>query len=78
MNEHRFNPIIDIALPPVEQWELRIIIWDAKNCAIKDVVTNQNDLYVRVTPQMAAKIDNPKKSRLMIIFLLFFFSQFFN
>ena len=63
MYEASLNPLIKIALPPIEQWQLRIIIWKAEKCAIKDLVTRQNDLYVRVTPQIAAKVNNPLKRK---------------
>merc|ERR550519_395678 len=60
MNEARTNPIEDIALPPVEQWELRIVVWDAKKCAIKDELTNMNDLFITIQPNLPKTLKNPK------------------
>eukprot|EP00494_Astrolonche_serrata_P024733 UN24993 len=61
MNEARDNPIQDIALPPIEKWQLRIVVWNAKNCVIKDEITGQNDLFVRVIPMLPVAVSNPRK-----------------
>jgi len=39
-------PLIDIKPPPVEQWEIRLIIWECRNVMSKDSITGMNDLYV--------------------------------
>merc|ERR1719410_3164919 len=38
-------PFIDINPPPVEEWELRLIVWECRNVASKDRVSGLNDLY---------------------------------
>jgi len=60
MNEARTNPLQEIALPPIEKWELRIVVWDAKNCAIKDEITNMNDLFITIQPNLPRNLKNPK------------------
>eukprot|EP00004_Rigifila_ramosa_P003995 TRINITY_DN1437_c1_g3_i2.p1 TRINITY_DN1437_c1_g3~~TRINITY_DN1437_c1_g3_i2.p1 ORF type:complete len:1074 (-),score=257.30 TRINITY_DN1437_c1_g3_i2:75-3296(-) len=39
-------PVVNIEPPPKKKYELRVIVWQARNMAIKDQLTNQNDLYV--------------------------------
>ena len=39
-------PTIDITPPPIEEWELRLIIWECRNVKSKDILSNLNDLYV--------------------------------
>jgi len=45
-NQAKTEPLINISPPPLENWELRLIIWECKEVSIKDLITNQNDLYV--------------------------------
>jgi hypothetical protein len=45
-SEARSNPMYQIAPPPKENYELRVIIWQCKDVTIKDETTQQNDLYV--------------------------------
>ena len=45
-DEARNFPMTDISLPPSQEFELRCIVWDAKDVVIKDTVTDQNDLRV--------------------------------
>jgi len=42
------NPAIDIGLPPARLFEMRIIVWDAKDVVSYDEITDQNDLKVKV------------------------------
>lgn len=39
-------PLIDITPPAVEQWEIRLIVWECRNVLSKDAITGLNDLYV--------------------------------
>jgi hypothetical protein len=39
-------PMVNIAPPPKEDWELRVIVWQCKEVTIKDEITQQNDLYI--------------------------------
>jgi hypothetical protein len=43
-DDARSVPMVDISLPPVQKFELRLIVWDAKDVVIKDTLTDQNDL----------------------------------
>ena len=45
-DEARNIPMTDIALPPKQDFELRCIVWEAKDVVIKDTITDQNDLRV--------------------------------
>ena len=36
----------DIEPPPMESYELRVIVWECKNCENKDTITDMNDLYI--------------------------------
>eukprot|EP00002_Diphylleia_rotans_P036357 TRINITY_DN799_c0_g1_i1.p1 TRINITY_DN799_c0_g1~~TRINITY_DN799_c0_g1_i1.p1 ORF type:complete len:1445 (-),score=361.51 TRINITY_DN799_c0_g1_i1:290-4624(-) len=40
------HPKIDIAPPPKEDFEVRLIIWRARYMVNKDSITDQNDLYI--------------------------------
>ncbi|MES1915775.1 MAG: hypothetical protein MHM6MM_007676, partial [Cercozoa sp. M6MM] len=44
--EAKRSPILDISPPPPQPYELRVIIWGCKDVAIKDTITDMNDLYV--------------------------------
>ena len=44
--EHKKEPMIDIAPPTPQPYELRVIVWECKGVTIKDTVTQMNDLYV--------------------------------
>merc|ERR1719273_1503149 len=39
------TPMWDLTPPPPMDFELRVIIWCVRDCAIKDDITEQNDLY---------------------------------
>ena len=39
-------PLIDIEPPPIEQWEIRLIVWECRNVMSKDAITGMNDLYL--------------------------------
>jgi hypothetical protein len=39
--------IIKIEPPPHLEFELRSIVWEAKNCVFKDEIEKCNDLYAR-------------------------------
>jgi len=45
-DEARNLPMTDISLPPKEKFEMRLIVWKAKDVVIKDELTDQNDLRV--------------------------------
>eukprot|EP00488_Nonionellina_sp_1-RS-2012_P004198 TRINITY_DN9400_c0_g1_i1.p1 TRINITY_DN9400_c0_g1~~TRINITY_DN9400_c0_g1_i1.p1 ORF type:complete len:278 (+),score=85.65 TRINITY_DN9400_c0_g1_i1:108-836(+) len=38
--------MIDIKPPPRDEYELRVIVWECKDCPIMDETTNMNDLYI--------------------------------
>jgi len=40
------TPMWDIKPPPPEPYELRLIIWGVREITIKDLTTNQNDLFL--------------------------------
>jgi hypothetical protein len=42
-------PADDIALPPSSEFEVRVVIWKAKNVVSADCITNMNDLFTRVS-----------------------------
>jgi len=48
-------PMFDVKPPPPIQFELRAIIWSVKDCATKDEITDQNDLYCTVDLQGGEK-----------------------
>jgi len=56
-DEARNEPIIDISLPDPCKFEMRLIVWKAKEVVIKDEFTDQNDL--RVTSKL--KVDKDFK-----------------
>ena len=37
---------IDIVPPPVEEWEIRLILWECRKVMSKDAITGLNDLYI--------------------------------
>jgi len=39
-------PLIDIAPPPQMPFELRVVVWECKDCPIMDETTSMNDLYI--------------------------------
>ena len=41
------HPVINICPPVVKEMELRIIVWDAKDCVYKDPNEQCNDLYIK-------------------------------
>lgn len=41
-------PPDDIALPPAQVFELRVVIWNAKDVPAMDSLENMNDLFVKV------------------------------
>ena len=41
------HPVINISPPVVKEMELRIIVWDAKDCVYKDPIEKCNDLYIK-------------------------------
>jgi len=45
-DDARSVPMTDISLPPKEKFEMRLIVWKAKDVVIKDSLTEQNDLRV--------------------------------
>ena len=46
LNAAKRIPLIDIKPPDVEQWEIRLIVWECRNVMSKDAITGLNDLYV--------------------------------
>ena len=38
---------IEISPPIIHNMELRVIVWDAKDCVYKDPIEKCNDLYIR-------------------------------
>ena len=40
-------PPLEIAPPPKEEWEIRVIVWKTKQMKAEDIVTNMNDLYIK-------------------------------
>jgi len=44
--EAKNHPLINIAPPPKEEYELRVIVWQCADVTIKDAITQQNDLYI--------------------------------
>ena len=49
-------PPIDIKPPPQDEYELRVIVWECKDCPIMDTVTNMNDLYI--TGEIASTVED--------------------
>ncbi|MES1916423.1 MAG: hypothetical protein MHM6MM_008241, partial [Cercozoa sp. M6MM] len=47
--EAKVSPLWDITPPPPVPYELRLVIWRAKDCAIKDTLTDMNDLFCAAT-----------------------------
>jgi hypothetical protein len=41
-------PADDVALPPEEDWEVRLIVWKAKEVVSMDTITDMNDLYAKI------------------------------
>lgn len=41
------NPPIKIEPPPYDEYELRCIVWETKECVFKDELAECNDLFVR-------------------------------
>lgn len=39
----------DVALPPAALFEVRVVVWKAKDVVPFDYLTNMNDLFVRVS-----------------------------
>jgi hypothetical protein len=46
MSEQSWHPYVDISPPEKELFELRVVIWDAKDMVPMDVVGDMNDLFV--------------------------------
>jgi len=44
------TPMLHIKPPPPEEYEIRVIVWGTKEITIKDLITQQNDLYVTCNP----------------------------
>lgn len=44
--ERKKTPMLDIALPPPQKFELRVVVWGVKGMPVMDPWTEQNDLYV--------------------------------
>ncbi|OQR97039.1 hypothetical protein THRCLA_07103 [Thraustotheca clavata] len=40
-------PLVDIAMPPAQHFELRVVIWKTKEVPSFDEITDMNDLFVR-------------------------------
>ena len=45
-SEAKKYPMIDIRPPEMEPYELRVVVWECKDCPIMDTTTNMNDLYI--------------------------------
>ena len=45
-NDSKKYPMINIKPPPPDPYELRVIVWECKDCPIMDTTTNMNDLYI--------------------------------
>ncbi len=45
------NPMQELSPPVKEQYELRLIVWEAQDVTIKDEVTGQSDVFVTVQPR---------------------------
>lgn len=43
----KINPLIKITAPPRYEFELRAIIYEARNCVFKDELEKCNDLYCK-------------------------------
>jgi hypothetical protein len=41
-------PADDVALPPEEDWEVRLVVWKARDVDSADELTDMNDLYAKV------------------------------
>jgi hypothetical protein len=41
-------PAEDVSLPPSEVFEVRLVVWGARNVKPSDWLTGQNDLFVKV------------------------------
>ncbi|KAF0685790.1 Aste57867_22398 [Aphanomyces stellatus] len=46
-NDAAAFPPVDIALPPPQEYELRVVIWKTKEVPAFDEITDMNDLFVR-------------------------------
>tara|TARA_B110001452_G_scaffold264206_1_gene266845 strand:- start:238 stop:4518 length:4281 start_codon:yes stop_codon:yes gene_type:complete len=45
------NPMVELAPPVKDQYELRVIVWEARDVAIKDEATGQSDVFVTAQPR---------------------------
>lgn len=45
--EAKAHPLVDIAPPPPEEYEIRLIVWQTKEVQFKKRVLKKSDLYVR-------------------------------
>ena len=41
------RPLLDVSIPPPEKFTLRLVVWRCRKLAIKDELTNMNDVLVR-------------------------------
>lgn len=44
----KLNPPLAITRPPRYEMEIRVIVWETKDCVLKDEAEKCNDIYVRV------------------------------
>lgn len=49
--ESKLFPPDDVALPPVQVFEVRVVIWNARHVVAGDGFENMSDLYVKVWPE---------------------------
>jgi hypothetical protein len=53
------GPAFNIAPPPPEPVELRLVIWQARKCVNKKVILAQNDLFFRAVVQGTDRLGRP-------------------
>jgi len=49
-------PMVDISPPDQLEYELRVIVWQCKDCPIMDEMTNMNDLYI--TGELSSSVED--------------------
>ena len=50
-------PPDDVALPPVQTFEMRVVIWKVKNVPAADTFENMSDLFVKCWPEGSEPLD---------------------
>ena len=56
--------LLDISRPPLEEFELRVIIWEARNCPHMDEIVEMNDMYITgsmITSDENGRLNEAKK-----------------